>query len=253
MKIEILSPSYHRAASAFTQEYIPECRYVVAEDEAEKYVESGKKIITCPVSAQGNLCRVRNWILDNTEADGVLILDDDISALGMFEGNKSKKFTGPESVEFIKRGFYLAREWGVRFWGVNIAPDKVNYREYTPFSTVAYIGGPFQGHINNPCRYDERLALKEDYDMTLQVLNKFRAALRFNMVFYVAKQNEQVGGCSTYRTSERERDHYERLRKKWGSHIVQRDGGENKAHARRRSAEVHQDINPIIRAPIGGI
>ena len=253
MKIEILAPSYRRAHMAFTQEYISACRYVVSEDEAPEYKRAGKKIIPCPTSAQGNLCRVRNWILDNTEAEGVLILDDDISALGAFEGNKAKRFTEHEAMEFIETGFVLAREWGVKFWGVNIAPDKVNYREYTPFSTTAYIGGPFQAHIGNPCRYDERLSLKEDYDMTLQVLSKFRQALRFNMAFYVAKQTEQVGGCATYRTSEREREHFERLRKKWGSHIVRKDGGENKAYTRKRGASVKQDINPIICAPIGGV
>lgn len=246
----IAAPSYKRPKTVTTQAYLPDCLYVVAENEADAYREQGHEVIACPYKAQGNLCRVRNWMMDNL-GKSLLILDDDITALVWFECEKQVDMKPERALQFIADCFDIAEQWGARFWGLNPLPDKMAYREFTPFSTVSYIGGPVQGHINNPLRYDEGLPLKEDYDMTLQVLNKYRTALRFNHASYRAKQNEMEGGCATYRTSSAEELQMLKLMAKWGKDIVRRDGGEKTKG--RRTGEILQDINPIIRAPIKGI
>jgi hypothetical protein len=141
---------------------------------------------------------------------------------------------------------------GVKLWGINVNYDKQCYREYTPFSLTSYIGGPFMVHIDTDLRFDERLPLKEDYDYTLQHLNKYRKVLRVNKFFYVVKQMEQVGGCATYRNLEREIEQLNLLRKKWGSRIVQNDSLEN-SRSHKSDKKRTFDVNPIIRVPIGGI
>jgi hypothetical protein len=45
---------------------------------------------------------------------------------------------------------------------------------------------------DNDIRYDERIPLKEDYDLSLQHLNKFRKVLRFNKYFYKVKQSKNI-------------------------------------------------------------
>ena len=247
--LTIAAPSWKRATSCFSHEYLPDLQYVVCTDQADGYRERGLPVWECPDSAQGNLCRVRNWIMDNCPTKWLLLIDDDLSALGRFNGHKRKRMSTDEAMDAILAGFELAEEFGVKFWGVNCLPDKGAYREYTPFSLNNYIGGPFQAFIDMDLRYDESLPLKEDYDLTLQVMNKYRKALRINYLHYEVKQATNTGGCASYRTITREKEQFDLLQKKWGHDIVRRDSGSPK----NRKREQTYDINPIIKIPIRGV
>lgn len=248
MKIEILSPSYRRADSASTQEYLPSCTYVVARSEKKAYESAGRRVIAVPNDVQGNVCRVRNYILEHFNP--VLILDDDIRRFGRWNQQKNLKLNTDEAMEFIEHAFILARQFKARMWGMNLLPDKGAYREYTPFAFRAVVLGPVQGFINMDLRYDESLPLKEDYDLSLQVLNKYRRTLRFNMYHYVCGQHNNVGGCAAYRTMERERKQFLLLQKKWGSNIVRIDTQGGQVNQKKRT---NWDINPVVRVPIAGV
>lgn len=249
-QITIVAPSWKRPTTCFTHQYLPDIRYVVCESQAASYEVEGLPVWICPDSAQGSVCRVRNWILDNADTERVLIVDDDIHFLGRWNANRHKKMNTDEAMDFIAEGFELAEQFGVRFWGINIIQDKGAYREYTPFSLNNVVLGPFGGFIKADCRYDERLPLKEDYDLSLQMLNKHRQILRINYAHYVCKQHTNKGGCAAYRTISREQEQFEVLQRKWGSKIVSRDSGGSKVNRKKQQT---YDINPIIRVPIAGI
>ncbi len=248
MKIEILSPSYRRAGTSTTQDYLPACTYVVAQSEKRAYERAGRRVIAVPNNVQGNVCRVRNYILENFNP--VLLLDDDIRRFGRWSQQKNLKLDSDEAMEFIEHAFILARGLGARMWGMNLLPDKGAYREYTPLAFRAVVLGPVQGFTNMDLRYDESLPLKEDYDLSLQVLNKYRRTLRFNMYHYVCGQHTNVGGCATYRTMERERKQFALLQKKWGSDIVRIDTQGGQVNQKKRT---NWDINPVVRVPITGV
>ncbi len=248
MKFEILSPSYRRPDSCTTQEYLPRCTYVVARSEKKAYLDNGHRIIAVRNDVQGNVSSVRNWILDNFNP--VLILDDDIRRFGRWNNQENQKLTTDEAMEFIEHAFILARQLGARMWGLNLLPDKGAYREYTPFAFRSVVLGPVQGFTNMDLRYDESLPLKEDYDLSLQVLNKYRRTLRFNMYHYVCDQHSSVGGCASYRTMERERKEFSLLQKKWGSDIVRIDSQGGQVNQKKRT---NWDINPVVRVPIHGV
>ena len=152
-----------------------------------------------------------------------------------------------EAVKYVKESI---KEFGFKFWGLNCNQDALSYRQYSPFSTVSYIGGSFQCFLKNDLRYDERLPLKEDYDMTLQQCNKYRGCLRLNKFFYDCKQSKQAGGCGTYRNYDNEMKQLDLLRKKWGSKIVKYDDVKNN-NQKRESKKF--DYNPIIHILIKGI
>lgn len=251
--VRVFCPSFKRAeVRSSTQEYLPWCRLVVAESAAGMYRDSGNDVVACPDKVQGNASRVRNWILDqNQDARGVLLLDDDISWIGRWSNGIHKKLTRAEVEEFIDHGYTLAEEWGAPFWGVNLNTDKSIYQEYAPFSTTRPILGPFQAHRPSRIRYDEDLPLKEDYDISIQYLNEFRKILRFNMYHYACKQNKQIGGCSAYRTIDRERAQFLALQKKWGTRIVKAEAGNHPQKVSRKAKTV--DINPKVIVPIRGI
>lgn len=261
MKISVNCPSYKRP-KVETLDYIPYCKVWVAEREYEDYLKANvgfeKNIIKVPNEVQGNLCRIRNYILDKEleENDVCLIIDDDMQSICRYEpsgvyGYDKVKVSADELLQMIEKYSLLCDEFGFKYWGINCNADALSYRQATPFSTVSYIGGPFQVFLKgNELRYDERLPLKEDYDMTLQNCNKYRGCLRVNKYHYNCKQSKQSGGCATYRNYDREMEQLKLLQKKWGKGIVKIDNAKN--HNAKKE-KVNIDYNPIIRIPIKGV
>lgn len=241
-KILFFAPSYKRPDDVITHKYLPFVTYVVAEFEADKYLAKNYKVWVVPDKAQGNLCRIRNYILDNAKSKKIIIVDDDMSFIGRWSQQKAKKLNADEVFEFSENAFNLCNDLNIKYWGMNLLPDKGAYREYTPFSFTNYIGGPFQAFNDLDLRYDENLPLKEDYDLSLQVLNKYRKTLRFNAYHYGVKQHINKGGCADYRTKKREEEQFLLLQKKWGNKIVTRD-----------KSSKGWDLNPIVKIPIRGV
>ena len=244
MKIKIFAPSYKRPEKSITQIKYPNVKLVVRESEAEEYRKNGNEIIVCPDIAQGNLCRVRNWILDNLygDADCIVILDDDCKSVGGWSKQTKYKFNEKELLEFCESSSILCEELNYTFWGVNCVTDKGAYMEHTPLGFLQYIGGPFQAHLKeSSIRYDEDLPLKEDYDITLQHIQNYGGCLRFNFAHYDVKQAEQEGGCATIRNLQKEKQQFFALQKKWGKDIITRDKGSKRSF----------DFNPIMRIPKG--
>lgn len=246
MKIGYFAPSYKRPEKSKTQILFPFVKIVVKESEADEYIKNGNDIITCPDSAQGNLCRVRNWILDTQmqNFDAIILLDDDYNNVIRWEKQKQIVLNSDMFEETCEEIAILCKDFGYHFFGLNCVTDKGAYREHTPFSTNAYIGGPFQGFLNScKLRYSEDLNLKEDYDMTLQNLHKYNGCLRVNFLSYDVKQAKQAGGCATQRNSVEEQRQFDLLQKKWGTKIIQKDS----------SSKRKFDFNPILKSPIKGV
>lgn len=262
MKISVNVPSYHRPNKIVTLDYLPYVRVWVDGSEYEEYKKANPKadIVKCADGIQGNLCRVLNYILDEEFKRGmdvVLILDDDIHWIERFEvneltgfGYEPYKLNSDEVLTMVEKYSILAKDLGAKFWGINISPDKFNYKHNQPFSTKSYIGGPFRCHLKGSrCRYDERLFFKDDYDMTLQQLNMERVVLRVNAYHYICEQSTNKGGLAAYRNREREYEQCEMLIKKWGGHIFAYDNT-NKGKTEK---EKRQDYNLIMKIPIKGV
>jgi hypothetical protein len=169
----------------------------------------------------------------------IIIVDDDYKSMGVIENCKVKKLNSDEIDIVIDRGFVLCDDLGSKLWGLNLNDDPQCYREYSPFSFLSPILGPFTGIINdNEFLYDERLKLKEDYDLSLQVLFKYHKILRLNKYNYNVNHITLAGGCVDYRSMVEEKKEREILIKKWGSKVI----------------KFREDsINPIIKVPLKGI
>lgn len=258
MKISICSPSYKRP-KVKTLEYLPFCRIYVDPEEYTRYRKANPKgdIVKCGKGVQGNVARVRNHILDREFADGadaVVIVDDDMTSMGYYEGSTERKILATEDfLPFIEKYTLMAQDMGIKLWGVNVNFDPQSYRTCTPFSTLSFIGGPFGCFLKgNECRYDESLPLKEDYDMTIQQIRKYRAVLRINKFWYIVKQSKQSGGCAAIRNLATEKEQLLLLQKKWGSKIVRFDTMDRN-HKSKKERSLSFDYNPLIRVPIKGV
>lgn len=260
MNISINIQSYKRAGIVDTLKlFKPKTVTVwVHNFEFKDYEKAypSEHIMPLPDSTKGNLPRVKNHILNcqfGVNPDAVLILDDDISKIGYWQDKKPVYLEGPGLIRFIEKYSRLCQEWGYKLWGVNVNFDKQCYREYTPFSTLSYVSSSFSCFLKgNRLRYDERFPLKEDYDMTFQQCLAHRGLMRVNKAWYVKKSAENVGGCATYRSIEREREQLLLLQKKWGDDLVRMDSLENSRSHKSEKVRTY-DINPVIRVPIAGI
>lgn len=253
MKIKICVPSFKRPLVE-TLKYLPSAEVYVAKSQEKEYKEANPNanIVAVEDKFQGNVCLIRNKILDDNKNDIVCIVDDDLSKISYWQNKQEIPLLNEDEVyKFLYKYTVLAIDLGVKFWGVNINKDKQVYREYSPFSLTSYIASPFGVHIASPIRYDERLPLKEDYDLTLQHLLKYRKVLRINKYFYSVKQHSQVGGCASYRSISEELSQIKLLQKKWGKNIIKIDTSERSHNLTKTKSKI--DINPILQSPIKGI
>lgn len=230
-EISIVIPSYKRHDKLVGYDYFKTARYVIPESQADAYLagRDEKRFIVIPDSEDGNIVKKRNWILKNIPRPLVMI-DDDVDKITMTEGGEYFKHYGrakqmiplsPEEAEsVIIDCANLAYMWGCPMFGFNLNTDGRNYRQYKPFSLSQPILGPCSGHMDHDLLYDEDMDLKEDYDMSLQALNKYRKILRINKYAVNADHKDNSGGCVSYRTMERERAACKAIEKKWGTKII---------------------------------
>lgn len=258
MNISICCPSYKRPIVK-TLSYIPDCKIYIDREDEQSYSElnPNANIIICDDGIQGNVARARNYILDKefqNGADVVCIVDDDLQGIFRFDVDKQTNFGYVRNqiediYNFVYKYSIICEEFGFKLWGVNCNSDALSYRHYSPFSMSSIILGPFCCHLKNEIRYDERLPLKEDYDIAVQHLNKYRGILRLNFAHYICEQSTNIGGCASMRNMVREKEQFELLQKKWGNDIVREDKS-NKGGTKKKK---RFDYNPIIKVPIKGI
>ena len=84
---DIAIPSYKRANDCITAKNFSKAIIFCHEFEADDYRKHNKnKIITIPDNLAGKgMAVIRNYILDNTKEEKVLMLDDDIKYIGYYE------------------------------------------------------------------------------------------------------------------------------------------------------------------------
>ena len=252
MKVSVCCPSYKRP-NCDTLKYLPFCKVYVDGAEYEDYKAKNPKaeIIKCDPGIQGNVARVRNYILEKEFEKGaevVCLVDDDMQYIGYWENHEKHKVETKDFLQFVYKYSQMAMDLGAKMWGVNVYADEKGYMIITPLNTTKVILGPGSCFLNGGgCRYDEALPLKEDYDMFIQQCNVNRKVLRINKFFYSCKQSINAGGCASVRNSEKELQQLEALKSKWGGRIVKYD---KKANSQKRKVI---DYNPIIRIPIKGV
>lgn len=254
MDIQYNIQSYKRAGNVLTLSLLPHANVWVHEFEVKEYQEAYPEanIIILPDDLQGNVAKVKNYILNlKKDSDVNVMLDDDIFSFGYYEKVERKVLEDIES--FVEKYSIIAEGFGAKLWGIQVNSDKQSYREYSPFSTVSYVSSSFSCFLKgNECRYDERLPLKEDYDMTIQQCNTYRKIIRVNKFFYEKKSETMTGGCAMYRNITKEDEQFSILQKKWGSKIVKKDSMKSsRSHGSSKKRKI--DINPIIHVPIRGI
>lgn len=245
--MEIAIPSYKRPNDNLTPKFIKKGIIYCHDFEVEDYRKNNdNEVRSIPDELAGKgMGVIRNFILDNTKGEEILMLDDDIRYFGYYEETALVKMKEDEFYDFAENAFRMIKELGTKLWGLNLQSDKKFYREYSPFSLSSVVLGPCLGVIKDTyLRFDDDLGYKEDYDYSLSVLRKFRKILRFNKFHYSCGHIRVKGGLSGVRTFDIEMKQAERFQRKWGKRIVK---------IKRNTQGGNLSINPVIHAPIKGI
>lgn len=126
MNISICCPSYKRPIVK-SLKYVPYAKIYIDKSEYEEYKKENPdaNIIVCDDGIQGNVARVRNYILNkefHNGTDVVCIIDDDLQGIYRFDVNKKTKFGYERNLienleEFIYKYSVICSEFGYKLWG----------------------------------------------------------------------------------------------------------------------------------------
>lgn len=248
-EVHVAIRSYKRAGRVKTLDVVPFAKIWIPESQADDYMQhyGQDKLVVIPDEWDGSLAKKQNAILDNSPSAWTLILDDDITAIGVWDDEDHIYLNPNEIAHLIMMGFILANDLGVKFWGINQGRDELWYETFKPFNLLAPILGPFQGHLQPVLRYDETVLGKDDYDFWLQNIRTHRMTLRLNKYHYLHDHGSMAGGFVSMRTMDAEQAGIERMRQKWGDGIYKPGGT-----AGGRKATGKNILNSFCKIPIPG-
>ena len=241
IKIKFYSPSYKRAGNIDVTKWLDAVLCVHEFEEKEYRNFHDNELMVLPDSLRGNMAKVRNFILEHSDCEVCVMMDDDVQYVGYFENGKVHTLNQKELIKKIIEWYHQAKDLSTVLFGVNLQCDYKFYREYSPISCLSPVLGPFSCIIKegNDLKYDDRLSLNEDYDYFLQVMRKHHKVLRWNKYHYRAGHLNKKGGCGAYRSLKREKEQAKIMQKKWGDKIVKYD--------------FKKSTNPVIHVPLRGI
>jgi len=225
--MNIIIPSYKRSHDLKGKDYFYMAKYCVPESQKKEYIDvlGKERVITLPDNEDGNIVKKRNWILENIPRP-LIMIDDDVSKLVYWDKRKKggdylSKELPKDYLEHIFQSFIsMAEQFDVKLFGMSQNKDDRTHKEFMPFNLTNIVLGPFQGHLEHNLIFDERVGTKDDYDMALQHLNKYKKVLRFNKYAYDCEHGDNKGGIVAYRTKEKEIEYCKNIMLKWGKKII---------------------------------
>lgn len=224
--MNVIIPSYKRSHDLKGKDYFFMAKYCVPESQKDEYIkEVGKdRVITLPDNEDGDIVKKRNWILKNIPRP-LIMIDDDVKEICYFESNNNnpiKLILSKDLLnDFFENSFNLCKEFNCKMWGINQNTDPLAYKQYSPFNLSKIILGPFQAHLEHGLLFDNRVGTKDDYDMALQQLHKYKKVLRLNKFSYECEHGDNKGGIVSYRSKEKEIEYCKQVMLKWGKKIIQ--------------------------------
>lgn len=225
--MNIIIPSYKRSEQLLGKDYFTMAKYCVPESQTSEYIKAvGKnRVIAIPDNEDGSITKKRNWILKNIPRP-LIMIDDDVKKLVYWDNRKNgasylrkefpKELIHDVFMEFIS----ITDQFGAKMFGISQNTDDRVHKEFQPFNLTNIVLGPFQGHLEHGLWFDDKVGSKDDYDMSLQQLKKYKMVVRFNKYAYECEHGDNKGGIVSFRTKEKEVEWCKNIMKKWGTKII---------------------------------
>jgi hypothetical protein len=222
LKILIAIPTYHRVDNVTTIDLFDDPVLFVDSFELEAYKKKYPSVKIVEFKGGTGIVEKRNAMLDYGRAekyDAIWEIDDDFLGIVSFSsGFVERSFDKALIYQVIERMAVMARDCGTPLFITSQVADIRKYKRSEPFSLFATMKLGAHGlFLDNDLRYDNRISLKEDIDMCLQVLMDYRVLFQENRYSFICQPTMNTkGGCASYRTLENEKNSLDILRRKWG-------------------------------------
>lgn len=190
--------------------------WYVGKNEGVDYKKEGAKYVV----ESGKLCESRNRLLEDAfKMDKTCIqLSDDLVSLRIAEDKKNTRESNMEEcISVIEQALNNTR---MKLGGVNVAANAFYFDPLKPIKLRHFVLGDFSVIKPTDLRYDTRFKTKEDYDYTLQHIQKYGGVARCDSVIATFKHYNNIGGVVDSRTPEVEQKSIRLLKEKWGRNIV---------------------------------
>ena len=193
--------------------------WFIGHGESETYKANGAQLVI----ESGGLIESRNQALEHAFNQGkdCVMIEDDMIDIKNYQHNTLTTISLQQAIEqaqlilyeVLRARFYLA--------GFAPTPNTFYYNPNKPITFNTFIVGSLI-YIRNGCdlRFDTNLRTKEDYDYTLQHIDKYGGAARINYILPHFKHYGNKGGAVDYRTPQLEQNSIAYLKRKWGNDII---------------------------------
>ena len=186
--------------------------WFVGKGEAAAYQEHGAHNVV----ESGGLCRSRNAAIENSGMRHCIQLSDDLRKVqvAITEGRRTvaKDIPFVAAVRLVRNGM---RSIGAKLGGAAPTANPFYASVDRPVHPSAFIVGDFIIIAPSKPRFDESLALKEDYDFTLQHIARYGSVARHDAVLMSFAHRTNAGGAVEVRTDALEQECIAALREKW--------------------------------------
>jgi hypothetical protein len=192
-----------------------QCNWYVNNGEADVYRFAGANFV---FESGTNICQARNLALEHAFENAlpcIQISDDLRSIKQIYLDEASKRKTEFVTVEYVcKRLVWSLQQTKLIYGGVAVSSNPLNYTG-EDVSTDKLIVNDFICVMPSDYRFDEDLALKEDYDMSILNLLEAGGVLRLNNVLCDFPHRQNKGGANIYRNDNTEGIATQKLLAKW--------------------------------------
>jgi len=196
------------------------CNWYINKGEGAEYLKAGAHAVN---EMSDNICQARNFALDHAFAGNLpsIQISDDLRNIKRISMDCSGKRVASFSTvrETINNLIDNLKKYSAFFGGVAINNNPLNYTG-EDISTDKLIVNDFICMMPGNYRFDESLALKEDYDMCVRQLIDGNKIIRVNNILCDFPHRQNDGGANTYRNDITEATATRALMAKWPKYII---------------------------------
>ncbi len=172
--------------------------------DADKLDQGAHGAYSVEVCNAKGIAATRQWIIDNTTDNIVLMLDDDLASWSWRRDKADGTVGYLRATEGQRReGFKeFAKLFGQRKYSHGAIGHRLfaNNRQRLDFNTRQLRALCYDADVLAKEKIKFRIPVMEDFDVQLQLLKRGYKSVQYNQLTQEQRGSNEAGGCSTYRT-----------------------------------------------------
>lgn len=219
MKIVIPSRRRSKTIVRETLALVPHAYVIVDETERDDYHGLTKKNRLWTHPSLPNFPHIANHVLDEHPGEPIVLLGDDHTNVVSMVGWSARKINRRDIDRLLYNAANCAHDAGAKLFGFGRNANPITFEPMRPYRLAQWVTSPIGFLPGHELRYDERLPLMGDVDISLQSLLKHRIVWFDGRFCFVGKALNNAGGTAHQRSAAAFARERELLKEKWGKYI----------------------------------